>query len=134
MLKNKYSLTPFMDYAMTVYESEDALKKNPADTERFETSYAALESVGIHIRRVMCSSADDIDTDGEAKDIVEEQGLSALPISEYERVSISVGEYPSDQDLADFLSPPDGTLSVDSQKPPSMGIDLMPACNCGQKR
>ena len=61
-----------MDYAMAVYESEDALKRNPADTERFERSYAALESVGIHIRRVMCSSVDDIDTDGEAKDIVEE--------------------------------------------------------------
>ena len=132
-----------MDYAMTVYESEDALKRNPADTERFERSYAALESVGIHIRRVMCSSADDIDTDGEAKDIVEAlkgQGLLALTAGKnvvrflYERVSISVGEYPSDQDLADFLNPPDGTLSVDSQKPPSMGNDLMPACNCGQKK
>lgn len=123
-----------MDYVMTVYESEAAKNRDPADTERFERSFEALEGVGIHIRRVMCASADDVDTDGEAASIVRENGLGALPISEYERVSISVGEYPSDQDLADFLDVPDGTLSVDSTKPPSMGNDIMPACNCGNKQ
>ncbi len=123
-----------MDYDLTVFESEDARKKNPADTERFDRSYEALAAAGIAVRRVMCSSPADIDTDGEAADIVAENGMGALPISEYQRVSISVGEYPSDQDMADFLNPPDGTLSVDSQKPPAMGNDIMPACNCGQNK
>ena len=123
-----------MDYDMIVFESEDARKRNPADTERFDNSFKALEAVDIHIRRVMCTSVDDIDTDGEAKDIVSEEGMDSLPICEYQRVSLSVAEYPSAHDLADFLNPPDGTLSVDSQKPPSMGNDLMPACNCGQKK
>lgn len=129
-----YALTPFMDNEMTVFESEAARMKDPKDTERFESSYQALKAAGIEVRRVMCSSVDDIDTDGEAKDIVTENGMDSLPISEYQRVSISIGSYPTDQDLADFLSPPDGTLSVDSAKPPSMGNDLMPACNCGQKK
>ena len=94
----------FMDYDMIVFESEDARKRNPVDTERFDNSFKALEAVDIHIRRVMCTSVDDIDTDGEARDIVSEEGMGSLPICEYQRVSLSVGEYPSDQDLADFAA------------------------------
>ena len=115
---------------MIVYESAEARERNPADTERFDKSWEALKAAGIEIGRVMCASADDI-TEGEAMDIVSQRGLSALPISIYQGVSISVGEYPSDQDLADFLDAPDGTLSVNKQGPPAMGNDIMPACACG---
>lgn len=121
-----------MKYDMVVYESEAAKKRDPADTERFEKSYEALKTTGIEIGRVMCESVDDID-EGEAADIVRDRGLGELPISMYQGVSISVGEYPSDQDLADFLDAPDGTLSVNKQGPPAMGNDIMPACACGNR-
>ncbi|MFT0898054.1 hypothetical protein [Candidatus Methanoprimaticola sp. MG2] len=119
-----------MEYDMVVYESEEYRSKNPEDSERFDRSFDSLLKADIVIRRVMCSSADDIDPDGEARSIVSEKGMSALPIAEYQGVDISVGAYPSDQDLADFLDVPDGILSVDRQKPPAMGNDLPPACAC----
>lgn len=119
---------------MIVYESDESIGRDPEDTARFESSYKALEEAGIPIRRVRCTSAEDIVTDGEARDMVAGEGMGCLPVTEYDRVVIAHGEYPSDQDLADFLNPPDGTLSVNSQKPPSMGNDIMPACNCGQRR
>lgn len=115
---------------MTVYESEASRARDPADAERFDRSYAALEAADIHIRRVMCASADDIDADSEAASIVAKQGFEALPVCEYQGVDISVGQYPNDQDLADFLDVPDGVLSVDRSKPPAMGNDLPPACAC----
>ncbi|MDO5853298.1 MAG: arsenic metallochaperone ArsD family protein [Thermoplasmata archaeon] len=118
-----------MDFDMTVYESEAARSRDPADTERFERSYEALAAAGIGIRRVMCASAEDLG-DGEAASIVAKQGMDALPICEYQGVDISVGQYPSDQDLADFLDVPDGVLSVDRSKPPAMGNDIQPACAC----
>lgn len=119
---------------MTVYESEDARLKDPEDTGRFDISWRKLDSVGIRVGRVMCSSIGDVDPDGEAAEAVSEHGLSALPIAEYDGVVISIGMYPSDQDLADFLDVPDGTLSVDAMKPPSVGNDVVPVCNCGQRR
>lgn len=119
---------------MTVYESDDARLRDPEDTERFDISCGRLRSIGIHVERVMCSSAADIGPDGEATEIVSEHGLSALPIAEYDGVAITIGMYPSDQDLADFLDVPDGTLSVDATRPPSMGNDVVPVCNCGQRR
>ena len=121
-----------MEHDMIVYESEDARQRDPEDTERFERSYAALEAAGIGVCRVMCSSADDVG-EGEAKEIVTDLGMGQLPICLYQGVSISVGEYPSDQDLADFLDVPDGTLSVNRQGPPAMGNDIMPACACGSR-
>jgi len=57
---------------MTVYESKDSRLRNPTDAERFDRSHEALEAAGIHVRRVMCSSVDDIDPDGEARSIVSE--------------------------------------------------------------
>lgn len=121
-----------MEYAMTVFESEAYRGSKPEDAARFDKSYQALEAAGIHIRRVMCASAADIDGK-EAAEIVAEKGMSALPIAEFQGVSISEGEYPSDQDLADFLDAPDGTLSVNKTAPPSMN-DLAPACACGPTR
>lgn len=118
---------------MVVYESAAARARDPADAERFEKSYAALQAAGIGVRRVECSSIGDL-ADGEARNIVAEKGMEALPICEYQGVDISVGEYPSDQDLADFLDVPDGVLSVNRAQPPSMGNDLPPACACGTKR
>ena len=123
-----------MDYDMTVYESKDSRLRNPTDAERFDRSHEALEAAGIHVRRVMCSSVDDIDPDGEARSIVSEKGMGALPIAEYQGVDISTAQYPSDQDLADFLEVPDGVLSVNRSRPPAMANDIQPACNCGQRR
>lgn len=117
-----------MDYDMTVYESETS-RKTP-DAARFDGSFEALRGAGIGIGRILCSSPADV-PEGEAADIVAEKGMDALPIAMYQGVSISVGEYPSDQDLADFLDAPDGTLSVNKQGPPAMGNDIMPACACG---
>lgn len=119
---------------MTVYESEDARLRDLEDAERFGISCGKLGSVGIRVERVMCLSTDDIRPDGEAAEVVSEHGLSALPIAEYDGVVITIGMYPSDQDLADFLDVPDGTLSVDAMKPPSVGNDVVPVCNCGQRR
>lgn len=121
-----------MEYDMVVYESEAARQRDPADTERFDRSWEALKAAGIEVGRVLCSSADDVDG-GEAAEIVAAKGIDALPICLYQDVSIAVGEYPSDQDLADFLDVPDGTLSVNKQGPPAMGNDIMPACTCGNR-
>ena len=118
-----------MMYDMTVYESEDARNRDPADAERFDASCRALSAAGIEFGRVMCSSPDDI-TDPEASAIVAERGMGALPICMFQGVDISVGSYPSDQDLADFLDVPDGVLSVDRTKGPAMGNDLPPSCSC----
>lgn len=118
-----------MAHDMIVYESAEARARDPADAERFDRSFAALAEAGIGITRVMCSSPADID--GEASEIVADRGMGALPICIYQGVDISVGSYPTDQDLADFLDVPDGVLSVNRSKPPAMGNDIMPACACG---
>lgn len=117
---------------MTVYEYEGYSKSHPEDLERFDSSYRLLVSAGIGIERVTCTAAEDLPP-GEAFDEVSEKGIEALPICTYNGVIIASGAYPSDQDLADFLDVPDGVLSVDRQKPPSMGNDLPPACACGNK-
>lgn len=117
---------------MIIFESKESIERNASDTERFEKSYAALASAGIGIGRIMCTSPDDI-KEKEAREIIDEQGMSALPITVFQGVSLGSGEYPSDQDLADFLDAPDGTLSVNKQGPPSMGNDIMPACACGNR-
>ena len=117
---------------MTVYESEDSRSRDPKDAARFDESCDRLRTAGITIDRIMCSDESDI-PQGEAADIVLQDGFGSLPISVYDEVVILIGEYPSDQDLADFLEVPDGTLSVDRQKPPSMPNDIQPACACGNK-
>lgn len=117
---------------MIIYESEAARKKNPADTERFEKSCLALKNAGIEVGRVMCTSTADMSP--EAAEIIDANGMDSLPICMYQGVDIAIGEYPSDQDLADFLNAPDGTLSVNKQGPPAMGNDLPPACACGSGR
>ena len=121
-----------MEYDMVIYESEDARNRDPSDTRRFDASCESLKAAGIVVGRVMCTSPTDL-PEGEASDIVAEQGMGALPLAMYQGVSISIGEYPSDQDLADFLDAPDGTLSVNKQGPPAMGNDIMPACACGNR-
>ncbi len=122
-----------MDCDMTVYESEATRSKDVSDAERFDASFDALVNAGIGIRRVVCTSPDDLE-EGEARSVVDEQGMDSLPICEYQGVAITVGQYPSDQDLADFLDVPDGVLSVDRTKPLSMGNDLPPSCCCGRPR
>lgn len=119
-----------MEYDMIVYESKESMERDPSDTERFEKSWQALKAAGIEVGRVMCSAPEDL-PEGEAAEIVAAKGMGSLPICLYQDVSIAVGEYPSDQDLADFLDAPDGTLSVNKQGPPAMGNDIMPACACG---
>lgn len=119
-----------MEYDMVVYESEESVRRNPADTERFEKSWNTLKNAGIEVGRFMCASPEDL-PEGEAAEIVAAKGMDSLPICLYQGVSIAVGEYPVDQDLADFLDAPDGTLSVNKQGPPAMGNDIMPACACG---
>lgn len=118
-----------MEFDMVVYESEEARSRDPADAERFDASYKALAGADITFRRVMCSRPGDID-DPEAASIVSDRGMGALPVCIFQGVDIAVGEYPSDQDLADFLDVPDGVLSVDRTKGPAMGNDLPPACSC----
>lgn len=117
---------------MTVYESEGSRSRDPKDTARFDESCDRLRTAGITVDRIMCSDESDI-PQGEAADIVLQDGFGSLPIAVYDDVVILIGEYPSDQDLADFLEVPDGTLSVDRQKPPSMPNDIQPACACGNK-
>ena len=121
-----------MEYDMVVYESEETMRRDPADTERFDKSWNALRAAGIEVARIMCSKPEDL-PEGEAAEIVAAKGMDSLPICLYQDVSIAVGEYPSDQDLADFLDAPDGTLSVNKQGPPAMGNDIMPACACGNR-
>lgn len=121
-----------MTAIMTVYESEGSRSRYPGEAERFDESCRRLESAGIAVERILCSCEEDIPP-GEAADVVLQDGLDALPIGVYDEVVVSVGEYPSDQDLADFLDVPDGVLSVDRSKPPSMSNDLPPACACGNR-
>ena len=119
-----------MSSDMVIYETKES--RDMPDVARFEASYEALRSAGIVVDRVLCSFPGDV-PDGEAAEIVAENGMDAFPICMYQGVSLSVGEYPSDQDLADFLDAPDGTLSVNKQGPPAMGNDIMPACACGNR-
>lgn len=118
-----------MEYDMIVYESEESRSRDPADAKRFDESYEALAKADITFRRVMCSSPDDVD-DGKASSIVASKGMDAFPICIFQGVDISVGSYPTDQDLADFLDAPDGVLSVNRTRGPAMGNDLPPACAC----
>lgn len=116
---------------MVVYE-RGGCAYSCGDRKRFEESLGRLASAGISVERVACGSIDDIPP-GEAYDEVSENGMDALPVCTFDGVVISSGSYPSDQDLADFLDVPDGVLSVDRQKPPSMANDLPPSCCCGSK-
>ncbi len=111
---------------MVVYESMESRSRDPADTERFETSFAALREMGIRIGRVTVNGPEDLDPEGEASRIVAEDGMSALPITEYQDVDIAIGRYPSDQELVDFLDAPDGTFGISRSKAPAMNNDLMP--------
>ena len=122
-----------MDSNMVVYESTESRSKNPADTTRFDHSLSLLENVGIVVERIMCSDPSDLPADGEAHDIVAENGMEVLPVMTYQGAVVTTASYPTDQDLADFLDVPDGVLSVDRVKGPAMNNDIMPACNCGQK-
>lgn len=115
---------------MIVYESEEGRARDPEDTARFEASCKALEAAGIGLCRVACASPDDIE-DPEAREAVDGADMGALPISVYDGGLIRTGAYPTDQELADFLDVPDGTLSVNKQGAPAMGNDLPPACTCG---
>lgn len=123
-----------MNCDMVVYESCESRLKDPKDKERFDRSHSILEAAGIHIKRVVCSNIEDIDPDSEAYCIVSENGMDSLPIAEYQGVDITMAQYPSDQDLADFLDVPDGILSVNRTRPPAMANDIQPSCNCGQRR
>ena len=40
----RHRLTPFMEYDMVIYESEDARNRDPADAERFDASCRALST------------------------------------------------------------------------------------------
>jgi hypothetical protein len=119
-----------MDNTLTVFDSEYARSEHRSDYERFKRSIDALAKNGIGIKYVDCGSAADVAGDGEAREIVESEGFSSLPIAEYNGVAIAMGEYVSDQDLADFLNVPDGVLSVDRSKPPALN-ELGPSCSCG---
>lgn len=127
----KYSdnVVILMEYEFKVFESSESKNKDPADTKRFESSLEALAKVGIHVQRIKCSSVSDIDEEEDAFEIISEEGMSALPIAEYGKVAVSVGKYPDDQTLANFLDVPNGTLSVDKQLGPNIN-DLGPAYNC----
>lgn len=123
-----------MNCDMVVYESRESRLRSTDDTERFDRSRAVLEAAGIRIGMVMCSGIEDIDPDGEAFSIVSENGMDSLPMAEYQGVVIAMGQYPSDQDLADFLDVPDGVLGVNRTRPPAMANDIQPSCGCGQRR
>ena len=71
-----------MEYDMVIYESEDARNGDPSDTRRFDASCESLKAAGIVVGRVMCTSPTDL-PEGEASDIVAEQGMGALPLAMY---------------------------------------------------
>mgnify|MGYP002520632528 FL=1 len=119
-----------MECRMTVYESEESRRRDPAGASRFDASRSALRSIGIPVKVVSVTGAGDVDDDGEARQFIEENGPGSLPVTEYEGVVVCSGGYPSDQDLADFLDVPDGVLSADRTRPPAMGNDLPPSCCC----
>lgn len=123
-----------MNCDMVIYESLESRLRDSDDAERFDRSHSVLEAAGICIKRVMCSSIEDIDPENEAYSIVSENGMDSLPVAEYQGVDITMAQYPSDQDLADFLDVPDGILSVNKTRPPAMANDLPPSCNCRQRR
>ena len=126
----KHGHSKIMECRMTVYESEESRRRNPADASRFDASRSALQSIGIPVDVVPIETAEDMDAGGEARQFIEENGPGSLPVTEYEGVLVCTGSYPSDQDLADFLDVPDGILSVDRTRPPAMSNDLPPSCCC----
>ena len=110
---------------MTVYETADSMKTE--DGARFTASLEKLATARIAVERVTVACPGDI-PDGEVRDIVTEEGLSALPAAEFGGVAVCTGAYPTDQELADFLDVPDGVLSVNRSRGPAMANDIPPAC------
>jgi len=121
-----------MDCKVIVYESSESKNRNAADLIRFEKSLGKLSKIGLSVCRVICSNASALPSGSEASELVVEKGMGILPITEYEDAVIFSGAYPDDQTLADYLDVPDGTLSVDKQKPFNVN-DLAPPCACGDK-
>lgn len=111
--------------SMTVYETADSGATD--DAMRFSASVAKLAAVGITVARVVVDGPGSI-PEGEVRDIVTEEGFSALPAAEFGGVAVCTGAYPTDQELADFLDVPDGVLSVNRSRGPAMANDIPPAC------
>ncbi|MBQ8179633.1 MAG: arsenic metallochaperone ArsD family protein [Candidatus Methanomethylophilaceae archaeon] len=118
-----------MNSKLTVYEAPGSTGQRNDDAARFHSSVERLAEAGIDVRCITCRRPSDMDTRGEAWETLSSEGLGSLPLAEYDGVLISSGRYPSDQELADFLSPPDGTLSVDSSKPYPMGNNSEQSCH-----
>lgn len=117
-----------MKAQMIIYDSEKARKKHANDSKRLMASLEKLKKAGIDVKYVDCKSASDVKGNGEAFETVSEKGLGSLPLAEYSGALIAEGHYISDQDLADFLDVPDGTLSVNKSK--AVPLYETPAGDC----
>ncbi|MCQ2070460.1 MAG: arsenic metallochaperone ArsD family protein [archaeon] len=115
--------------SLTVYESNDCRKRLCEDRGRFEGSVKALADHGIRLERVLIRCAEDIDPQDEAFEIVSKEGLQVLPVTVYEGACVTKGEYPSDQELADYLDVPDGVLSTNRYSV-SAANDMESCCCC----
>ena len=119
-----------MDNVLTVYDSEAARKKYASDYNRFKNSMDILKKKKFKVNHVDCKSVADVKGNGEAQELVEIEGLDALPVAEYHGAIIAQGEYVSDQDLVDFLEVPDGVLDAKRSKPPTL-YEEGPPLECG---
>ncbi|MGI6472295.1 MAG: hypothetical protein ACOX1N_04440 [Candidatus Methanomethylophilaceae archaeon] len=120
-----------MDNVIIVYDSEAARKKYASDYNRFKDSMDALLKKGFKVEYVDCKSAADVKGDGEAQELVEEEGFDVLPIAEFMGAIITSGEYVSNQDLVDFLEVPDGVIDAVRSKPPPL-YETGPPLDCSQ--
>lgn len=121
----------FMDNVIIVYDSEEARKKYASDYNRFKESMDALLKGGFKVEYVDCKSAADVTGDGEAQELVEEEGFDVLPIAEFMGAVITSSEYVSNQDLVDFLEVPDGVIDAVRSKPPPL-YETGPPLDCSQ--
>lgn len=118
--------------AFTVYESMECREAKLEERVAFMQSVEKLAKVGIEVTIVSVSSSSDIDECSEAWELVENDGMPCLPVSDYNGVVVDSGDYPSDQILADYLDVPDGILSANKTSGPAAGDNMQSCCCCNK--
>ncbi|MCQ2079510.1 MAG: arsenic metallochaperone ArsD family protein [archaeon] len=108
-----------MSSDLIVFDSPESRERCLEDHVRFLTSVEKLSNVGIIVRSVLISSADDLDPSSEAYEMMVSDGPSILPLTVYDGVVIETYEYPSDKVLVDYLEVPDGILKAERTRQPA---------------
>jgi len=115
--------------SLTVYESEDNKRTRMEERGRFMGSVSRLEPHGIAIGVSTISSPSDLPPGSEASSLVDEKGLSVLPITVFDDVVVDSGSYPPDSVIVDYVDVPEGVLGAKRSSAPENKMEY--CCMCG---